>query len=110
MFQGQSARPKHWFDLDIEWAEEIFSTREPRFYKRLFIINIEGQSGITYPLFTVPIRNEKEIGEIEYNFQDPLVVYHKNASNTCCFSSLTSAFTASGERNSAREIVMIIEE
>ena len=39
LFQGKSARSKHWFDIDIEWAEEIFSTREPQFYKKLFQIN-----------------------------------------------------------------------
>ena len=27
LFQGQYARSKHWLDLDMEWVEEIFSTR-----------------------------------------------------------------------------------
>ena len=45
LFQGQSARSKHLFDLDIKWIEEKFSTREPQFYKRLFQTNIEGKSG-----------------------------------------------------------------
>ena len=27
--QGQSARSIRWFDLDHEWLEENFSTREP---------------------------------------------------------------------------------
>ena len=60
LFQEQSARSKHWFDLDIEWFEEKFSTREPQFYKRLFQSNIEGQSGITYTIFPVPVSNAKE--------------------------------------------------
>ena len=79
LFQGQSAISKHWFDLDIELVEEKFSTREPQFYNRLFQTNIEVKSGITYPVFTVPIGNSKEKGEIEYNLQDPLVLYHQNA-------------------------------
>ena len=45
LFQGQSAILKHWFDLNIEWAEENVSTRLPQFYKRLFQINIQGQAG-----------------------------------------------------------------
>ena len=45
MFQGKSARSNHWFDIDIEWVEGNFSTREPQFYKRLFQRNIEGQAG-----------------------------------------------------------------
>ena len=73
MFQGQSARPKHWFDLDIEWIEENFSTREPQFYQRLFQSNIEGQAGSKYSTFTVTIGYAKEIGDIEYNTKDILV-------------------------------------
>ena len=34
-FQGQSARPIRWFDLDHEWLEENFSTREPDISKIL---------------------------------------------------------------------------
>ena len=60
LFQGQSARSKHWFDLDIEWIEENFSTREPQFYQRLFQSNIEGQAGSKYSTFTVPTGNEKK--------------------------------------------------
>ena len=86
------------------------SKREPQFYKRLFQTNIEGQSGITDPIFPVTIGNTKETGEIEDNLQDPLVAYHHNDSNTCCLSSLAYAFTASGKRNDARAISMQIEE
>ena len=35
-FQGQSARSKLWFDLDLDWIGINFSTREPYFYKKLF--------------------------------------------------------------------------
>ena len=45
-------------------------------------------------MFRVPIVNVKGTGETEYDLQDPLVVYHHNYSNTCCFSSLVSAFTS----------------
>ena len=31
--QGQSARMKHWFNLDHEWLKETSMTREPYFYK-----------------------------------------------------------------------------
>ena len=33
LFQGHSVRPKHWFNLDLEWFEDIFVTREPQFFK-----------------------------------------------------------------------------
>ena len=45
----------------------------------MFQSNIEGKSGLTYPIFPVLIGNVKEIGEIEYDIQDPLVAYHNNA-------------------------------
>ena len=35
-FQGLSARSKRWFDLDFDWIEVNFSTREPDFYKFFF--------------------------------------------------------------------------
>ena len=75
-----------------------------------FQSNIEGQSGMTYPIFPVLIENAKNIGEIKYNIKAALVAYNQNASNSCCFSSLASTFTASGENNSARDILMRIEE
>ena len=109
-FHGQSTRSKYWFDLGIQWVEEKFSKREPQFYKSLFQINIEVQAEIIYHIFSVTIGNAKETGELEYNIQAPLVAYHHNASNSCCFSSLASEFTASGENNSARAIGIRIEE
>ena len=35
-FQGQSVRSQHQFDLEFDWIEVNFSTREPDFYKKLF--------------------------------------------------------------------------
>ena len=46
-----SARQKHWSDLDIDWAEENFNTRETNFYKRLFQSNVQGQARSKYPIF-----------------------------------------------------------
>ena len=35
-FQGQSARSQLWFDLDLDWIETNFSTRDPDLYKKQF--------------------------------------------------------------------------
>ena len=35
-FQGQYARSQLWFDLDLDWIDINFSTREPDFYKNYF--------------------------------------------------------------------------
>ena len=78
IFQGQSVRSKHWFDIDIKWFEENFSTIEPQFYKKLFQGSIEGQDGSKYTTLPVTIVNTKETGEILYYPKAPLVEYHQN--------------------------------
>ena len=35
-FQGQSARSQIWSDLDLDWTEINFGTREPDFYRKPF--------------------------------------------------------------------------
>ena len=35
-FQGQYERSHRWFDLDFDWIEVNFSTREPDLYKNFF--------------------------------------------------------------------------
>ena len=35
-FQGQYVGSQLWFDLDLDWIDINFSTREPDFYKKLF--------------------------------------------------------------------------
>ena len=58
-FQGQSARSQRWFDLDLDWIEENFSTREPDLYKKYFQKHGETQDKNKYKNFQVPIRNSK---------------------------------------------------
>ena len=41
-FQGQSARSRRWFDLDHEWLEENFMTREPGFYRPVGAKQVKG--------------------------------------------------------------------
>ena len=35
-FQGLSAISQRWFDLDLDWIEVNFSTREPDFIRNVF--------------------------------------------------------------------------
>ena len=35
-FRGQYERSQCWFDLDFDWIEENFSTREPELYRKIF--------------------------------------------------------------------------
>ena len=47
-FQGQSTRSQLWFDLDLDWIEIKFSTREPDFYKKLFQSHDDTQDDNTF--------------------------------------------------------------
>ena len=97
-----------WYWYWVGWSK--FQYREPQFYNRLFQRNTEVQYESKYPTFIVPIGNKKETYEIEYDPKSPLVEYHQNNSDSCCFSSLESVFTASGENNTARDIATLIVE
>ena len=35
-FQGQSARSQRWFDLDFDWIEETFRTRDPDLCRKIY--------------------------------------------------------------------------
>ena len=49
--QGQSARSQLWFDLDLDWIDINFSTREPDFYKKLFQSHDNEQDTNTFKFF-----------------------------------------------------------
>ena len=49
--QGLSARSQPWFDLDLDWIEINFSTREPDFYKKLFQSHDNTQDDNTFKNF-----------------------------------------------------------
>ena len=60
-FQGQSARSQLWFDLDLDWINMNFSTREPDFYKKLFKSHENEQDTNTSKKFQFPIGNAKVV-------------------------------------------------
>ena len=66
MFQGQSTRSMHWFDIDINWVKEHFTSIQLQLYNRPFQRNNEDKYEKLFPTFTVPIGNAKEIGKVEY--------------------------------------------
>ena len=50
-FRGQSAISQRWFDLDFDWIEENFSTREPDFYRKMYQRHEETQDTNTFKMF-----------------------------------------------------------
>ena len=50
-FQGRSGRSRLWFDLDLDWIDMNFSTREPDFYKKIFQSHYNKQDKDTFKTF-----------------------------------------------------------
>ena len=74
-FQGQSVRSQLWFDLDLDWIEINFSTREPDFYKKLFQIHDDTQDNNTFKTFQVPIVNSKCVESFKFRIDAPILNY-----------------------------------
>ena len=87
-FQGQSARSQLYFDLDLDWIDINFSTREPDFCKKLFQIHDNKQDDITFKTFPVPIGNAKVVKSFKFQNDAPILNYCQKTLNSCCFSSL----------------------
>ena len=70
-FQGQSARSQRWFDLDLDFIEVNFSTREPDFYKKLFQSHDDTQDINTFRFSQVPIGNAKCVESFKFKKMMP---------------------------------------
>ena len=72
-FQGQSARSQRWFDLDFDWIEVNFSTREPDFYRKIIQSNDDTQDDIMFKTFHIPILNAKFVKSFVFHNDDPIL-------------------------------------
>ena len=70
-FKGQSARSQLWFDLDLDWIDINFSTREPDFYKKLFQSHDNKQDEDTFKTFQVQIGNAKVVKSFKFQKKLP---------------------------------------
>ena len=109
-FQGQSVRSQQWFDLDLDWIEVNFSTRETDFYKKLFQSHDDTQDINTFKFFQVPIGNTKCVESFKFQNDAPILKYCQISLNSCCFSSLASSFASINHNNAANAISLCIKE
>ena len=65
-FQGQSARSQRWFDLDFDWIDVNFITRETDFYKKTFQSHANTQDTNTFKIFQIPIGNLKCVESLSF--------------------------------------------
>ena len=91
-FQGLSARSQRWFDLEFDWIEVKFSTREPDLYEKKFHIHDNTQDTNTFKIFQVPIRNSYCVEIFKFQNDAPILKYWRKSLNSSCFSSLVSVF------------------
>ena len=103
-FQGQSARSQLWFDLDLDWIDMNFSTFEPDLYKKLFQSHDNKQDKDTFNTVQVPIGNEKVVKSFMFHKDAPILSYCQKTLNSCCFSSLSSAFASNKHFKAANSI------
>ena len=91
-FQGEYTRSQVWFDLVFDRIEVNFSTCEPDFYKNNFLRHDDRQDTNTFKFFHVPIGNLKFVKSFKFHNDAPMLKYCQKSLNSCCFSSLPSAF------------------
>ena len=109
-FQGQSERSQLWFDIDLDWIDINFSTREPDFYKKLFQSHDDKQDDITFKTFHVLMINVKSVKSFMFQHYAPIINYFQKTLNSCCFSSLSSAFASIKHFKYANALSMRIQE
>ena len=109
-FQCQSASSQIWFYLYLYWIEINFSSREPGFYKKSFQIHNDTHDDNTFKIIQVPIRNAKCVESFKFQNDAPILKHFPKTLNSCCFSSLASAFASINHNAVANTISTCIEE
>ena len=74
-FQGLSERSQQWFELDLDWIEVNFSTREPYLYKIFFQRHDDTQDINTFIFFQVPIGNAKCVESFKFQNDSLIIKY-----------------------------------
>ena len=108
-FQGQSARSQLWFDLDFDWIEINFSSREPDFYKKLFQSHGDTQDNNTFKNFKYQLKMQNVQNHLSFKMTPQFSSIVKKTLNGCCFSNLASAFASINHFNAANDISKRIE-
>ena len=93
-FEGGTLFTEAWVSLTETWLQENFMTREPKFFKELFV-----ESDNATVLFDVPVGAQRQHKEVEFPPDAIYIKYQQRDQSTCCFASLASAFHAIGDQS-----------
>ena len=85
-------------------------TCKPDISKKIYQTKFRGDNTKTYQIFGVKIGNAKMTRRVQFHPEAPLIKYHQNSSNSCCLSSLASAFHCYSDNRSVSALVNCIEE
>ena len=85
-------------------------TREPYFYRELYQTKFRGGDTKTFQIFGVPIGNAKIARNLQFHLAAPVMKYHQKTYNSCCWSSLSSAFLCMNDNRDVLDLVNSIEE
>ena len=61
-------------------------------------------------MFVVPITNAKNVEEMKFHINSPILKYRQSTSNSCCFSSLVSYFDIINQIKASNAMSKCIEE
>ena len=85
-------------------------TRELDFYIELYQTKFRGDETKTFQMFWLPIGNAKITRKVQFHLAAPVMKYHQKTSNSCCMSSLASAFHCINDNRAVLALVNSIEE
>ena len=77
---------------------------------KLYLTKFRGDDTKTYQIFWVPIGNAKITRKVQFHPAATLIEYHQKISNSCCLSSLASAFNFIIDNRDIPALVNHIEE
>ena len=77
---------------------------------KLYQSKFRGDKTQNYQKCVVLIGNAKMTKKVQFHSKAPLIQYHQKSSNSCCLSSLASAFHCIGDNSAVYSLVNRIEE
>ena len=84
-------------------------TREPDLNRELYQTKFRGGDTKTFQIFGLPIGNAKIARNLQFHLAAPVMKYHQKTSNSCCLSSLASAFNCINDNRDVLAPVSTIE-
>ena len=84
-------------------------TSEPDFYIEIYVTKCRGDITHDYQKFGVLIGNAIMNKKVRFRTEEPLIKYNQKIYNSCCLSSLASAFHCIGENRDVTDLVNLIE-